>query len=284
MRDPQRIPIVIAALTAFWMKYPDMRLGQIVVAATGNNDPFHCEDKEVLDGLARLAKADAELDALTVRLRDHYAEPLCTGAAIDTLRRDLADERRIGAENAAESMDTIRVLNEHIDTLRAEKARVEGALAGAHDERAEILDRTALGRTLAAAEAENDTLRRDLAANDADSLAEIHTLKEQLVEMRRERDEAIEERDASLIDDARDKTIEENGRLESELAAATALAADQTARIAKLEAALKFYAETTNWTRDYYPEVGASLPGSSHTDFDHGDTARDALARTPETK
>ena len=61
MRDPARIDRVLALLRAYWKRYPDLRLGQIVVnAATGTwagIDPFYMED----DALERrLAEAQEE--------------------------------------------------------------------------------------------------------------------------------------------------------------------------------------------------------------------------------
>lgn len=57
MRDPKRIDVLLKLLEAYWKKYPDLRLGQIV----GNiawyerreYDPFFVEDDKVIDYLTR---------------------------------------------------------------------------------------------------------------------------------------------------------------------------------------------------------------------------------------
>lgn len=64
MRDPNRIPTVLAALERVWYRYPDLRLGQLVVNASsvadpsnpGPKDPFYCEDDQMLLGLKRLTE------------------------------------------------------------------------------------------------------------------------------------------------------------------------------------------------------------------------------------
>jgi hypothetical protein len=63
MRDPNRIPKVLAALAKVWYKNPDWRLGQLVVNACGvpgrrdgGPDPFYIEDEALLEGLAGLDK------------------------------------------------------------------------------------------------------------------------------------------------------------------------------------------------------------------------------------
>lgn len=56
MRDPERIDKVLAHLGEVWRRYPDWRLGQLVVNATpGRGDPFNVEDDEMDKGLRRLA-------------------------------------------------------------------------------------------------------------------------------------------------------------------------------------------------------------------------------------
>lgn len=62
MRDPARIDRILAKLRAYWKAYPDLRLAQIVVNATGKHgtsaDIFHTEDdvveKQLDDTLERL--------------------------------------------------------------------------------------------------------------------------------------------------------------------------------------------------------------------------------------
>jgi len=52
MRDNRRIPIMLDLLGQIWVKCPDMRLGQILVNATGHNgNMFHLEDFEMINAL-----------------------------------------------------------------------------------------------------------------------------------------------------------------------------------------------------------------------------------------
>lgn len=51
MRDPARIPAILALLRTAWEESPDMRLGQLVVNVAGTNDPFNVEDDVFLDEL-----------------------------------------------------------------------------------------------------------------------------------------------------------------------------------------------------------------------------------------
>lgn len=56
MRDPNRMSPLLQELAVYWMRYPDLRLGQLVSNfATG--DVFYMED-DVL--LGRLQRANAE--------------------------------------------------------------------------------------------------------------------------------------------------------------------------------------------------------------------------------
>lgn len=56
MRDPERIPEVVEALHDAWRTSPDLRLGQLVVAVAGNDDPFHIEEGEWLRRLRAFAR------------------------------------------------------------------------------------------------------------------------------------------------------------------------------------------------------------------------------------
>ena len=66
MRDPNRIPEVLAALGEYWQKHPDLRLGQIVSNATywGDDsgafhlDPFYLEDDRLLAALKEALGGD----------------------------------------------------------------------------------------------------------------------------------------------------------------------------------------------------------------------------------
>lgn len=48
MRDPNRIPVIIAALGELWQKNPDLRLGQIISNASIQ---FYTEDDKAPLGL-----------------------------------------------------------------------------------------------------------------------------------------------------------------------------------------------------------------------------------------
>ncbi len=52
MRDPARIPVILARLQAAWERSPDLRLTQLVVAVVRPKascpEVFHCEDDRFL--------------------------------------------------------------------------------------------------------------------------------------------------------------------------------------------------------------------------------------------
>jgi len=46
-RDPKRIPRILKKLQELWEKYPDLRLGQLIMNIDGTNQDFwHVEDSE----------------------------------------------------------------------------------------------------------------------------------------------------------------------------------------------------------------------------------------------
>ena len=54
MRDPERIPMILAAVEREWRKNPDLRLGQLLVVVTkvqGPNPLFNVEDGQLLAAL-----------------------------------------------------------------------------------------------------------------------------------------------------------------------------------------------------------------------------------------
>lgn len=51
MRDPERIPVLLAAIEEYWTRNPDLRLGQLIVGVSGRFDPFFLEDEELLKRL-----------------------------------------------------------------------------------------------------------------------------------------------------------------------------------------------------------------------------------------
>ena len=44
MRDPARIPEVMAEMERVWRKVPDMRLGQFIIGVAGVRDPYNIEE------------------------------------------------------------------------------------------------------------------------------------------------------------------------------------------------------------------------------------------------
>ena len=56
MRDPARIEAVLSALKEAWVRYPDLRLGQLVVIASKPKEPcpevFYIEDEQLVHGIA----------------------------------------------------------------------------------------------------------------------------------------------------------------------------------------------------------------------------------------
>ena len=56
MRDPNRIPVVLAALETYWRAHPDLRLCQIVVNLSGRVDPFYVEDEILLAAITPAVK------------------------------------------------------------------------------------------------------------------------------------------------------------------------------------------------------------------------------------
>ena len=57
MRDPARIDIMLKELERYWKKWPDLRLGQIMIVAHIKSempDLFYLEDDKLLDILRGL--------------------------------------------------------------------------------------------------------------------------------------------------------------------------------------------------------------------------------------
>lgn len=53
MRDPERIPRVLALLAKRWSESPDLRLCQIIGNITGPINPYNVEDDVIEDGLSK---------------------------------------------------------------------------------------------------------------------------------------------------------------------------------------------------------------------------------------
>lgn len=51
MRDPARIPRVLALLDEYWHRYPDLRLAQIIGNFAPFSDTYHYEDDALIAAL-----------------------------------------------------------------------------------------------------------------------------------------------------------------------------------------------------------------------------------------
>ena len=51
MRDPKRIPKILKRIERLWKKYPDLRLGQLIVNVYGINDIYYKEDAAFIETL-----------------------------------------------------------------------------------------------------------------------------------------------------------------------------------------------------------------------------------------
>ena len=51
MRDINRIPEILNELAAIWQKYPDLRLGQLLLNVVGDPMLYYLEDKDLIDTL-----------------------------------------------------------------------------------------------------------------------------------------------------------------------------------------------------------------------------------------
>ena len=54
MRDPARIEKVLSVIRNKWYERPDLRLGQLIVIANDNKDPFYMEDDILIKKLKEL--------------------------------------------------------------------------------------------------------------------------------------------------------------------------------------------------------------------------------------
>jgi hypothetical protein len=51
MRNPERIPIVLAEIKRVWETSPDLRLGQLVSVLSKDKDIFYIEDDELIKNI-----------------------------------------------------------------------------------------------------------------------------------------------------------------------------------------------------------------------------------------
>ena len=66
MRDPKRIPKVLNSIKSHWEKFPDMRLGQLIMNAVNNPTMlYYLEDDQLVESINALygqfdAKGDSD--------------------------------------------------------------------------------------------------------------------------------------------------------------------------------------------------------------------------------
>jgi hypothetical protein len=48
MRNPDRIPVILGHLEQLWERYPDLRLGQLILNVFGRTDFYAIEDEELI--------------------------------------------------------------------------------------------------------------------------------------------------------------------------------------------------------------------------------------------
>ena len=51
MRNPDRIEIILDAIKQIWQKYPDMRLGQLLLNVLPDPALYYVEDTELINAL-----------------------------------------------------------------------------------------------------------------------------------------------------------------------------------------------------------------------------------------
>lgn len=56
MRNEERIDNILNKLCDIWHKYPDLRLGQLLVVLFGHDNIFYCEDDDLLEILNKEIK------------------------------------------------------------------------------------------------------------------------------------------------------------------------------------------------------------------------------------
>ena len=93
MRDPKRIPKLLASIQACWEKNPDLRLGQLVRNLAGNEDVFYVEDSKLWSNLRKVQAVKAAEDFLAPKktgpleeakaeIQAHYAKAVAAGWCI----------------------------------------------------------------------------------------------------------------------------------------------------------------------------------------------------------
>jgi uncharacterized protein YihD (DUF1040 family) len=65
VRDPKKIPEVLARLQKVWEKFPDLRLGQLLVNAVNSDLLYYKEDKELVDAVEECYAHIAQVNSTT---------------------------------------------------------------------------------------------------------------------------------------------------------------------------------------------------------------------------
>lgn len=59
MRDPKRINVALERIRAVWERYPDMRLGQLLLSGVPEESLFNMECSEILNRMEHALRASA---------------------------------------------------------------------------------------------------------------------------------------------------------------------------------------------------------------------------------
>jgi len=51
MRDPERIPKILSELEEIWSKFPDLRLGQLLLNLFNDPQLYYIEDEKLVEAL-----------------------------------------------------------------------------------------------------------------------------------------------------------------------------------------------------------------------------------------
>ncbi len=54
MRNPERIPEILELIRQIWVRYPDLRLGQLILNACNDDRMYHMEDDNLVAELKRI--------------------------------------------------------------------------------------------------------------------------------------------------------------------------------------------------------------------------------------
>lgn len=58
MRNPKRIPIILKDIEDIWKKWPDLRLGQLILNAVRDPGLYYTEDEDLVKILTEVYKTD----------------------------------------------------------------------------------------------------------------------------------------------------------------------------------------------------------------------------------